>query len=156
MCSINPVHNCIHNCYFFSQLIFKSFLVHHWIKKHNDNEKSQNCTKTFIMVRPSWIFSHSNQCYPNWGMEGEKGFYFKIYNRIWGIAWWGINIYLVCGNTMCVSTCQVEFVLRELSCVILLPHTCSRFIRCSGDFSVLKRTVLLFNYYQGGRYRKIG
>ena len=23
-------------------------------------------------------------------------------------------IYLVCGNTMCVSTCQVEFVLREL------------------------------------------
>ena len=23
-------------------------------------------------------------------------------------------VYLVCGNTMCVSTCQVEFVLREL------------------------------------------
>ena len=53
--------------------------------------------------------------------------------------------YLVGGNTMCVSTCQVEFVLRELSF----------FIRCSGDFSVLKRTVLLFNYYSGGRYRKL-
>ena len=27
-----------------------------------------------------------------------------------------INIYLVCGNTMCVSTCQeVERILRELS-----------------------------------------
>ena len=34
-------------------------------------------------------------------------------SRIWGIAWWGINIYLVCDNTMCVSTCQVEFVLIE-------------------------------------------
>ena len=62
-------------------------------------------------------------------------------------------IYLVCGNTMCVSTCQVEFVLRELPCFILLPR--SRFIGCLGDFSVLKRTVLLFNYYLGGRYRKL-
>ena len=26
---------------------------------------------------------------------------------------------------------------------------------CSGDFSVLKRSVLLFNYYPGGRYRKL-
>ena len=26
-----------------------------------------------------------------------------------------IIIYLVCSNTMCVSTCQVEFVYRELS-----------------------------------------
>ena len=60
---------------------------------------------------------------------------------------------LVCGSTMCVSTCQVEFVLRELSFFILLPR--SRFIGCSGDFSVLKRTVLLFNYYPGGRYRKL-
>ena len=34
---------------------------------------------------------------------------------IWGIAWWCSNIYLVCGYTMCVSSCQVEFVLRELS-----------------------------------------
>ena len=63
-----------------------------------------------------------------------------------------IIIYWVCGNTMCVSTCLVEFVLKELSCYILLPR--SRFIRCSGDFSVLKKTVLLFNYYPGGRYRK--
>ena len=31
------------------------------------------------------------------------------------------NIFLVCGNTMCVSTCQVEFVLGELSFFILLP-----------------------------------
>ena len=26
---------------------------------------------------------------------------------------------LVCGNTICVSTCHVEFVLRELSCFVL-------------------------------------
>ena len=26
---------------------------------------------------------------------------------------------------------------------------------CSGDFSVLKSTVLHFNYYLGGRYRKL-
>ena len=58
-------------------------------------------------------------------------------------------IYLVCGNTMCVSTCQVEFVLRELSFFILLPW--SRLFECSEDFSVLKRTVLLvINYYPGG------
>ena len=54
---------------------------------------------------------------------------------------------------MCVSTCQVEFVLRELSCFVLLPR--SRFIGCSGDFSVLKRTVQLFNYNPGGSYRKL-
>ena len=30
------------------------------------------------------------------------------------------NIIMVCGNTKCVSTCQVEFVLRELSFYILL------------------------------------
>ena len=60
---------------------------------------------------------------------------------------------LVCGNTMCVSLCQVDFVLRELSFFILLPR--SRIIGCSGDFSILKRTVLLFNYYPGGRYRKL-
>ena len=29
---------------------------------------------------------------------------------IWGIAWWGNNVF-VCCNTMCVSFCQVEFVL---------------------------------------------
>ena len=74
-------------------------------------------------------------------------------SRVGGIAWWGINIYWVCGNTMCVSTCQVEFVLRELSFFILLPQ--SRFIGCSVDFSVLKRTVQLFNYHPGGRYRKL-
>ena len=63
------------------------------------------------------------------------------------------TIYLVCGNTMCVSTCQVEFALRELSLYILLPR--SRFIGCSGDFSVMQRTVLLFNNYPGRRYRKL-
>ena len=41
-------------------------------------------------------------------------------------------------------------VLRELSCLILLPR--SRLLGCSGDFSVLKRTVLLINYYLGGWY----
>ena len=76
----------------------------------------------------------------------------KWVHMIWGIAWWDINIYLVCGNTMCVSTCLVEFVLRELSFFILQPQ--SRFIGCSGDFSVLKRTVLLFNFYPGRSYRK--
>ena len=34
--------------------------------------------------------------------------YFYIYlglkHMIWGIAWWGINTYLVCDNIMCVST----------------------------------------------------
>ena len=56
--------------------------------------------------------------------------------------------------TPCVYlTCQVEFVLRELSFFIPLPQ--SRFIGCSGDFSVLKRTVLLFNHYLGGRCRKL-
>ena len=33
-----------------------------------------------------------------------------------------MNIYLVCGNTMCVSTLQVEFVLRELSCFYSSPQ----------------------------------
>ena len=32
-------------------------------------------------------------------------------------------VYLVCGSTMCVSTCQVEFVLREPSCLILIPRS---------------------------------
>ena len=63
-----------------------------------------------------------------------------------------VSICLVCGNTICVSTCQVKFVLRKLSCFILLPQ--SRFIRRSWDFSVLKRTVLLLNYYPGRRYKK--
>ena len=62
----------------------------------------------------------------------------------------GVVIYLVCSNTMCVSTCQVEF-LRELSFFILLLRN----IGCSGDFSVLKRTVLLINYYQGIGYRQL-
>ena len=35
-------------------------------------------------------------------------------------------IYLFYGNTMCVPTCQVEFVLRELSFYTLLPR--SKFI----------------------------
>ena len=49
---------------------------------------------------------------------------------------------LVCGNTMCVfATCQVEFVLREHSFVILLLR--GRLLGCLGDFSVLKRTDLL-------------
>ena len=63
----------------------------------------------------------------------------------------GSNIYLVCGYTMCGSTCQVEFILQR-----------TVFLLCSGDFSVLKRTVLHFNsvmhfnyYYPGGRYRKM-
>ena len=58
----------------------------------------------------------------------------------------------VCGNTMCVSTCQVEFVLRELSCIY--STAAEQIIGGSGDFSVLKRTVLLVNYDQGGWYRK--
>ena len=53
---------------------------------------------------------------------------------------------------MCVSTFQVEFVLRELSCFILLPR--SRFIGCSGDFPVLKRTVLLFELLPGRKVKK--
>ena len=61
-------------------------------------------------------------------------------------------IYLVCGNTICVSNCQVEFVLRELSFFILLR---SRFIGCLGDFSLVQRTLLPFSYYPGGRYRKL-
>ena len=69
--------------------------------------------------------------------------YKKYLLKNWGSAWWGNSIYLVYGNTMCVSTCQVEFVLTELSFFILLPG--SRFIWCLGDFSVLKGTVLLFN-----------
>ena len=32
-----------------------------------------------------------------------------------------VSIYLVCGNTMCVSTCQVEFFLIE-SCIILIQR----------------------------------
>ena len=52
---------------------------------------------------------------------------------------------------MCLSTCQVEFVFREMSFFILLPRR--RLIGCSGDFSVLKRTVMLINYYPGGWYR---
>ena len=42
---------------------------------------------------------------------------------IWGIAWWGINIYLVCSNTMCVSTCWVDtYSLENLSCYIFFYH----------------------------------
>ena len=44
-----------------------------------------------------------------------------------------VSIYFVCGNTMCVSTCQVEFVLRELSFFLLLPWS-----RCSVDFWMKK------------------
>ena len=59
---------------------------------------------------------------------------------------------MVCGNNMCESPCQVEFVFRELSCFILLPI----FILLGVDLSdVLKRTVPLFNYDLGGRYRKL-
>ena len=47
---------------------------------------------------------------------------------------------------MCASTCQVEFVLRELFFFILL--LLSRFIGFSGDFSVLKRTVLVLTTTQ--------
>ena len=56
------------------------------------------------------------------------------------------NTYLVCGNTMCVPTCQVDYVLLR-TC---LPW--SR-LQISGDFSK-KKCVLLFNYYPGGRCRK--
>ena len=44
---------------------------------------------------------------------------------------------------MCVSTCQVEFVLRELSFFILLPQRVDYQIF---ERLVLKRTVLLCNY----------
>ena len=33
--------------------------------------------------------------------------------KILGIAWCGINVYLVCGNTMCVSTWQVELFVEN-------------------------------------------
>ena len=93
-----------------------------------------------------------------------------IFCRVWGQRpiWFPPRelkvIYLVCGNTMWVSTCQVEFALkRTVLLYILLPL--SRFLEFgrlfsseknlvdfwnSGDFSVLKRTVLLFNFYLGG------
>ena len=44
---------------------------------------------------------------------------------IWFEALHG-EVYLVCDTTMCVSTWQVEFVLRELSCFIQLQR---RFIK---------------------------
>ena len=48
----------------------------------------------------------------------------------------------VCVNTMCISSCQVEFVLSELSFFILLLQ--SRFIGWLGDFLVLKRSVYMY------------
>ena len=58
-------------------------------------------------------------------------------------------IYLVCGNTMCVSTCQVEFVLWR---TVFLYSTTAEYI----DQIVWETSqfVLLFNYYLGRRYRK--
>ena len=53
-------------------------------------------------------------------------------------------VYLVCSNTMCVSTCQVEFVFRMIYWMF------GRLLSL-----VLKRTMLLFNYHPGGRYRKL-
>ena len=72
---------------------------------------------------------------------------------IWGIAWWGINIFFVAVPPCVYLLAMSFFFFREMSCYILLPQ--SRFIRCLGDFSVLKRTVLLYNLDLDGRYRKL-
>ena len=68
-------------------------------------------------------------------MLGDKNKYFITTNSV---VFWGFDsenqtalmhtegycmldmyIYLVCGNTMYVSTCQIEFVFRELSFLLL-------------------------------------
>ena len=86
----------------------------------NDNG-DQDCLKKKQRDINS-IFSHqvSWMMFICWWLNCSSSFFFLcpvimvigdycIPYRIWGIAWWGINVYLVCGNTMCVSTCQVEF-----------------------------------------------
>ena len=45
---------------------------------------------------------------------------------------------------MCVSTCQVEFVLRELSCLMLLPR--SRLFGCSGEEKNWKELYCLLTF----------
>ena len=55
-------------------------------------------------------------------------------------------MYLVCVNTMFISTCSVDYVL--LITVFIFYY---RGVDFSGYFSVLKRNVLLFNYCLGGR-----
>ena len=43
---------------------------------------------------------------------------------------------VVCGNTMCVSTCQVEFVLTELSCYLTTTRVDGIEIGCDYYFSL--------------------
>ena len=52
---------------------------------------------------------------------------------------------MVCSNTISVSTCQVEFVLWRT--VLFFYYREVDLSDCSGDFSALKRTVLLIDYY---------
>ena len=49
---------------------------------------------------------------------------------------------------MCVSTCLVDF--ENLSCFIFYYRGVD--FRNSGEFSVLKKVVLLVNYYLGGKF----
>ena len=52
-------------------------------------------------------------------------------------------IYLVCGNTMCVSTCRVDFVLKRTALALYLLLNLGVDFQNPGDYSVVKRTVLL-------------
>ena len=49
--------------------------------------------------------------------------------EVWGIAWRGINIYLICGNTVCVSTCWVDYVHVLLINILLQQSRFSEFGR---------------------------
>ena len=51
---------------------------------------------------------------------------------------------------MCVSTCQVDYVLLR-TCFALNLLNCGVDFWNSGDFSLLQRTVLLLNYLAEGR-----
>ena len=54
---------------------------------------------------------------------------------------WNLNIYFVCSNTMCVSTCQVEFVFRELSFFNLLPRSWYLTMQCLKSYIHWKLVV---------------
>ena len=88
------------------------------------------------MVRRDFVFVRSAQLV----REISSPASFKVLQHLVHLQSYKSNIIVVFGDTMCVSICQ-EFVLqRTVMLYILLLRSNLDF---SGDFSVMKRTVLV-------------
>ena len=85
-------------------------------------------------------------------VEKLVNFQYKLYSIGFEALHGEVSIYIWFVVTMCVCTCQVEFILRELSSFIY-----NRGVDCSGvqeTSQFWKENCPAFNYNHGGWYRQ--